>query len=751
MEVSKKCPETPKTKQMLPDSLNSVLVVSSRKIKYVAPAIEKPRPIKMPVSKKKSESSGHKGYQLQAWKFKVQNKPLPQALTTATKSIMTKDWQIAREEHRMLSVLQRVDQLKQDNLWSFRQIKPHTPPQRKKTQWDLVLEEVLWLSEDFYQERQWKMAMAARFAYLCQEWHLTNDKSTLCGMRDTERAATGITLFPDDNMYLVRHDFQQDGVLSHLPTLSTPKVDPEVFYTDPNQLKITPVSKYQVTKTQVVPDAKWDEWMRPVESQPPSDTVKWLGTNRKYNTQADLGLFHEAPPAEEPTISPQDVLVQREVEKPDELLTKVSLTQTGSIIIKTNPSQSPKKELDIRQPTIAKTLTNPNMLEWSSDEDDALWSLANYYNQNWAIVSESLRMMPIGTAPMRNQWECFERFSTLAKQDFKPSSKAEFLYSASFKSSKTTIGDNKTKAMSFLGTFDTIRKLAKKRDAQRPPSSKPPITQVNVTAHETHEQIQTQAGIDITAPPLGPAELSAIKEKRMLLEQQRNTFLVNSMRPQVQQVRPQPVQQPGMRPMMRPAQAMPIRAGMVVNTGGSPMAAVNQAAPLMRVPSGQTTFTPEQLQALMMNRTQIQARPEGLPPGSVPQRMQADATTAAAFVALSNGQQAAKSMSSIQSVDTPKKPKQDESENSSEEVSHTRRRRKTSISPSSSTGSSPEKKPARKSRARPPPKNKKSKKKEEIESASDMPSDNHIESDLPSDDSELKKAPKKKATRARKR
>ena len=77
-------------------------------------------------------------------------------------------------------MIQRIEQLKSENLWSFKQIKPHVPPTRNKTQWDLVLESAVWMAEDFRQERKWKMAMAYQFAHWVKEWHEAIDKSALC-------------------------------------------------------------------------------------------------------------------------------------------------------------------------------------------------------------------------------------------------------------------------------------------------------------------------------------------------------------------------------------------------------------------------------------------------------------------------------------------------------------------------------------------------------------------------------------------
>ena len=41
-------------------------------------------------------------------------------------------------------------------------------PPIPKTHWDYLLDEMVWLATDFYQERHWKQAAAKHFAHACQ-------------------------------------------------------------------------------------------------------------------------------------------------------------------------------------------------------------------------------------------------------------------------------------------------------------------------------------------------------------------------------------------------------------------------------------------------------------------------------------------------------------------------------------------------------------------------------------------------------
>ena len=50
----------------------------------------------------------------------------------------------------------------QQATWSIKQWKKLQEPQRNKTHWDYVLQEMEWLSKDFREERQWKIALARK-------------------------------------------------------------------------------------------------------------------------------------------------------------------------------------------------------------------------------------------------------------------------------------------------------------------------------------------------------------------------------------------------------------------------------------------------------------------------------------------------------------------------------------------------------------------------------------------------------------
>ena len=50
---------------------------------------------------------------------------------------------MAQDEVRISNVLQNMEKLKEQNLWSFKQIKGQVHPPRPKVQWDYMLEEMV--------------------------------------------------------------------------------------------------------------------------------------------------------------------------------------------------------------------------------------------------------------------------------------------------------------------------------------------------------------------------------------------------------------------------------------------------------------------------------------------------------------------------------------------------------------------------------------------------------------------------------
>ena len=67
-------------------------------------------------------------------------------------------------------VLQRVQELKREGLWMGTRLPKLAEPQRIKTHWDFLLEEMQWLAADFASERKWKKSAAQKCARMVKKY-----------------------------------------------------------------------------------------------------------------------------------------------------------------------------------------------------------------------------------------------------------------------------------------------------------------------------------------------------------------------------------------------------------------------------------------------------------------------------------------------------------------------------------------------------------------------------------------------------
>lgn len=61
-------------------------------------------------------------------------------------------------------ILKRIDELKSDGKWTPQRLGKCLEPDKRKTHWDYLLDEMRWLAEDFALERRWKKAMAKKIS-----------------------------------------------------------------------------------------------------------------------------------------------------------------------------------------------------------------------------------------------------------------------------------------------------------------------------------------------------------------------------------------------------------------------------------------------------------------------------------------------------------------------------------------------------------------------------------------------------------
>lgn len=96
--------------------------------------------------------------------MEVKYLPLARYLQTSSKYISTENWCTAREEFRLARVFDRFLELRAAKATTLLQIPHQQYPLRPKIQQDAILEEILWMSNDFRCEREWKIKMAQQLA-----------------------------------------------------------------------------------------------------------------------------------------------------------------------------------------------------------------------------------------------------------------------------------------------------------------------------------------------------------------------------------------------------------------------------------------------------------------------------------------------------------------------------------------------------------------------------------------------------------
>lgn len=62
-------------------------------------------------------------------------------------------------------IIQKINQLQRDGLWSEKRLPKIYEPPRNKVHHDYLLEEMQWLATDFAQERKWKKKAAKQVIF----------------------------------------------------------------------------------------------------------------------------------------------------------------------------------------------------------------------------------------------------------------------------------------------------------------------------------------------------------------------------------------------------------------------------------------------------------------------------------------------------------------------------------------------------------------------------------------------------------
>lgn len=103
--------------------------------------------------------------------------------------------QIVEKARHEAHVVARIAHLRKEGLWTEKRLpKVHEPP-RIKCHWDYLLEEMVWLSADFAQERKWKKAAAKKCAKMVQKYFLDKELAAERAEKEEEMRLKKIASF----------------------------------------------------------------------------------------------------------------------------------------------------------------------------------------------------------------------------------------------------------------------------------------------------------------------------------------------------------------------------------------------------------------------------------------------------------------------------------------------------------------------------------------------------------------------------
>ncbi|TPX30930.1 hypothetical protein SmJEL517_g05598 [Synchytrium microbalum] len=198
------------------------------------------------------------------------------------------------------------------------------------------------------------------------------------------------------------------------------------------------------------------------------------------------------------------------------------------------------------QPSAHQNDPSRVVVPWTTEEEDMLLTLVAQYPSNWDLVADTLASCRLGPPQaIRTAHDCFIRWGRAIKEQkanaavaaneaaaasdastpiMSPSTpfpmanggasthvnKKQKLES---QHSKSLRRDEQKRIKRHSAVFDLIRQYAEQREANKPPPARPP-KQINMTAHDTHQQSQLQAGVNLDSSPLTPVQLGMLKERR---------------------------------------------------------------------------------------------------------------------------------------------------------------------------------------------------------------------------------------------
>ena len=113
---------------------------------------------------------------------------------------------IAERARHEAHIIQRITQLRKEGLWSIKRLPKLVEPQRAKTHWDFLLDEMTWMSTDFQQERKWKKNSCKKLSIAIQKYFKDKElKAELAEREETKRLRKQAGMIARDIMQFWRN------------------------------------------------------------------------------------------------------------------------------------------------------------------------------------------------------------------------------------------------------------------------------------------------------------------------------------------------------------------------------------------------------------------------------------------------------------------------------------------------------------------------------------------------------------------
>ncbi|RCH79783.1 chromatin modification- protein VID21, partial [Rhizopus stolonifer] len=443
------------------------------------------------------------GLDLYAWQLRATHFSLFKQLQTARKTLTTHDWMLARDELKSVKTIQKIESLKKKSLWSLRQLKKHRALPRPKTHWDCMIDEMKWMHTDFKEERKWKMAMAYVLSHSVMEWHVAEDKSTVCvktripepkSLPTPEPMEMDSTVAVEPNldeqsdlMMPASTVDQQVGNHDKADTTDESSSMPTTPHLQPANLSSEIIQNYRNIMKDY--DPNMPIMTLPVEEFGEFDaTVLFpdLLTYEPPNPQFNDLYFNEA---EFGRITPISKLTTHQVHLKSPLSYSRKRDSRGNLIetqqeeIKPLPRHerydntpivslfSPKRQKDAppQQPVPPQpSHRSSHSGHWSEDDDVCLITFIIQYSFNWELIADAFNAARLSiTGEKRTPWECYERWRRNNLTSL--SGQVSMAYTSKLKrelKSKPVVVrfDSPQKRQRQYNMFEAIKKTQKKRE-----------------------------------------------------------------------------------------------------------------------------------------------------------------------------------------------------------------------------------------------------------------------------------------------